>query len=104
MRKILGARKKQLFGQFLGESTILALLAFVVALILVFFTLPYLNDLSNKNLSLLYLLDLEVLGGFFIIFLLTALLGGSYPAFIISNLKALQTIKGKLHINKAAFL
>lgn len=103
MRKVLGARKTQLFGQCLSESIILSLIAFLIAIGLVFIALPLLNEISNTNLSLNQLIDLRVVGGFLLIFLFTSLLGGSYPSFIISNGKALEIIKGKLRSSQSRF-
>lgn len=103
MRKVLGARNKQLFGQFLGESTILTFIAFLISIVLLYYALPYLNTLSNKNLSMDLLLNIEVAIGFLIIFLFTSFLGGSYPAFFISKMKAIQTIKGKIQLTNKRF-
>ena len=96
MRKVMGARKKQLFAQFLGESMVICFLGFVLALGLVNLTLPELNDLTNKSLEMADLLSPKIILAFTTIFLFTGFLGGSYPAFHISGLQMLTTLKGKV--------
>ncbi len=95
MRKVLGARKQQLFTQFLGESVLLSFIAFIVALFIVFTVLPQFNELTEKEISQGYLLDIKIIAGFLSIFIITGILGGSYPAFYITRMKTLSTIKGK---------
>ena len=103
MRKVLGARSNQLFGQFMGESTVLTLFAFLLALALLYYAIPLLNQLSDKSLAMEQLLDWKVAAAFLTIFAFTALLGGSYPSLFISRMKALETIKGKLQLNHSRF-
>jgi putative ABC transport system permease protein len=71
VRKVVGGTRKQLILQFLGESYVLCLIAFLLAIILVEGFLPLFNRLSNKALELSYLLDLQLITGFFGLFLLT---------------------------------
>lgn len=94
MRKVLGARKPQLFMQFLGESLLLSFVGFILALFIVFTALPDFNTLTEKSITSDYLFNWKILGGFLIIFVITGLLGGSYPAFYITRMKTLATLKG----------
>jgi len=96
MRKVMGARRKHLFAQFLGESMVVCFFGFVLALGLVNLALPQLNDLTNKSLEMIDLLSPEIALVFTGIFLLTGFLGGSYPAFHISRLHMITTLKGKV--------
>ena len=64
----------------MGESFLLSFLAFVLAIILVQLTLPTFNVLANKALSISYLFDAKLLVGYFLIFTVTSLLAGFYPA------------------------
>jgi putative ABC transport system permease protein len=100
LRKIMGAKKYQLFTQFLGEAIIISLFAFILALLLVSLALPQLNLIANKTLQL----SMAVIGvsGFFVfigLFLITGILGGSYPSFVLSQIKVVNSIKGKTSSN-----
>ena len=64
IRKVIGGNRKQLIIQFLGESFILCLVAFALAIIMVQLLLPVFNRLSNKALALSYLLDLKLVAGY----------------------------------------
>ena len=94
MRKVLGAHKTQLFGQFLGESLLLSFVGFILALFIVFTALPEFNALTEKAITSDYLFNWKILGGFLGIFMVAGLLGGSYPAFYITRMKTLSTLKG----------
>jgi len=95
IRKVVGARKNALIGQFLGESILIALLSGILALLIVQFSLPAFNELTGKILSVDYTsikFWLILIG--FIIF--TGLLAGSYPAFFLSSFKPVKVLKGNL--------
>jgi len=78
VRKAIGAEKNRLVGQFMGESFLLILLAFILAMLLIPLTLPYFNSLTDKTLSLASIdaSTLLIFGG---IGGLTALIAGTYP-------------------------
>src|SRR5215210_803529 len=67
VRKVLGAERKSLIRQFLGESLMMSLIAFVIALIIVEILLPAFSHLSGKNLSLSFLNHWFIITGFFIL-------------------------------------
>ncbi len=92
IRKVVGGDRKQLIIQFLSESFILCLVAFVMAVVLAEFALPVFNRLSNKALALSYLLDAKLISGYFVLFLLTGLLAGFYPALVLSNYNPVKTL------------
>ncbi|SDK99334.1 putative ABC transport system permease protein [Catalinimonas alkaloidigena] len=96
MRKVLGAERTQLIGQFLGESLLLSFLSFLLSLLLVHLLLPELNALTDKSLTFSYLLEPGLLLSFVGVFLLTGLLAGAYPAFVISNYRPVESLKGNL--------
>ncbi len=102
MRKVLGAEKRQLIGQFIGESFLLSMAAFMLSLGLIQLLLPVLNQLTGKHLTLANLFgDNLLMLMFFGIFLLTSLLAGSYPAFFVSAFQPLATLKGNFSSIKA---
>ncbi|KAA3437522.1 ABC transporter permease [Rufibacter hautae] len=93
LRKVVGAHRSQLVGQFLGESLVITLLAVLLALALVELLLPTFNGLTNKDIGSSYLLNpvfgLTLLG----IILLIGLVAGSYPAFFLSGFKPVDVLK-----------
>jgi len=92
IRKVVGGMRSQLIIQFLGESFILSLIAFVAAILLVQLALPVFNDLANKALSFSYLLSPKLVMGYIAIFLLTGLLAGFYPALVLSGFNPVQSL------------
>lgn len=85
IRKTIGAPKLQLINQFLGESIFLTVLALGFAILLVEGTLPFLNPLLNKKLSIDYS-DIVLIGTLIGIALVTGLAAGIYPAFYLAKL------------------
>jgi ABC-type transport system, involved in lipoprotein release, permease component len=61
MRKVLGASKKQVFFQFIGESTVITFLSAALALALSIFLIPYFNNITGKSLLLKYYYNLFLL-------------------------------------------
>lgn len=94
MRKVLGAYRKQLIGQFLGESLLIAGLALIIAVSVVETALPYFNDFVGKNLSLTVWQNPEMILGLIAITLFVGLLPGSYPAFLLSSFRPARVLKG----------
>jgi putative ABC transport system permease protein len=93
IRKVVGARKSSLIGQFIGESVFLALLAGMVAVIIVQLVLPAYNRLTEKELFINF--SNIYTGVAFIGFVLfTGLLAGSYPAFFLSSFRPVKVLKG----------
>jgi ABC-type antimicrobial peptide transport system permease subunit len=94
LRKVVGAQRKQLMLQFLGESTFLAILALFIAIILVELISPVFNELTGKELALNLIRDYDNLFVLAVITLITGILAGSYPAFFLSAFKPVRTVKG----------
>jgi len=80
IRKVMGATRGRLIGQFLGESLMLAFLSLLIALLLVGIVLPAYNSLTQKHLNINYLNESTYPAQFITITLFTGLLCGSYPA------------------------
>jgi len=93
IRKVVGAGRSTLIVQFIGESTFIALLSGIVAIMIVQMSLPAYNRLTDKQLFLDYgnvLLWLAFVG--FVLFV--GLLAGSYPAFFLSSFQPGKVLKG----------
>jgi putative ABC transport system permease protein len=103
VRKVIGAERKDLIKQFLGESFLLSLLAVLLALPLLWLTLPYLNQITKADIQLSLFLDYRVWLMLASLVLVTGLIAGSYPAFYLSAFKAIKVIKGNFtsHISVA---
>lgn len=97
LRKVVGASRSQLIIQFLGESLIISFLSLIIAVGIVYLSLPAFNHLADKDLSFNLLngkLWLILTG----IALLTGLLSGSYPALLLSGFKPVIVLKGKMKL------
>jgi putative ABC transport system permease protein len=94
LRKVGGARRTDIMGQFLGESVLLAFLGLMLALFLVYLGLPLFNKLAGKAIVFSGLFDPLLLLGLVGMTLLTGLLSGSYPSFFLSAFQPSQVLKG----------
>ena len=102
VRKVLGAEKKSLIQQFLGEAVFHALVAFIISVILVKVLLPFFSNVSGKNLHLDLLEQLPLLAAFAGLAVIAGLIGGSYPAFYLSSFQPIRVLKGKFSNSLAA--
>ena len=101
LRKTVGSFKKQLISQFLTESMLVSLLAFIVALGLSLLFLPFFNEIAEKTLQL-PVLDISFWGIALLSILITGLIAGSYPAFYLSSFKPINALKGGFKSGKLA--
>ena len=95
IRKVLGAQRYQLIKQFTGESIFLAVIALGVALLLVHLLLPQFNLLSGKALQMDYQ-STWLVPTLVAIALLTGIVAGGYPAFILSSFRPVAVLTGAL--------
>jgi hypothetical protein len=93
LRKVVGANRSQLLSQFLGETVLLALISFFIAVVLVEITLPHFNNLLGKQLHV-DLFDYKILSGFSGVLLFAGIFSGGYPAFFISSFRPADILKG----------
>nr|MBA2761375.1 FtsX-like permease family protein [Segetibacter sp.] len=93
MRKVLGARKKQVFYQFLCESVFFTLVSVIIALALSYLLLPLFNQLSGKELSGGILVQPVTIISLLVLALIVAFTAGSYPAIVLSNVKLIKVLK-----------
>ncbi len=94
MRKLVGAQRLQLMGQFLGESLIVALLSLGLAIVIAKFTIPLIDNLIGTTLSFESLLNPAVLVSLIGGSILFGIAAGIYPAFVLSAFKPIATFKG----------
>ena len=101
IRKSVGSRRAELIAQFIGESTLIAFLAFVIAVLAAQLILPYYNDLVEKSLVIPYTSSTFWLFAGSVI-LITGFISGSYPAFYLSSFEPVKVLKGKVKVGKGA--
>jgi putative ABC transport system permease protein len=102
VRKVLGAERNSLVKQFLGESLMMALIAFAFAIAFTELLLPLFAQVSGKTFSFSFNEHATLLAGFLGLAILTGLLAGSYPAFYLSSFKPVKVLKGKFTNSLAA--
>jgi putative ABC transport system permease protein len=95
IRKVLGAEKKQLIRQFLGNSLVTSFIAFLLALMLTELALPLLNQLTGKQIAWYSVFSLPNIFLFVLIFFVTGILAGLYPAVFITRFNMILALKGK---------
>ncbi len=93
MRKVVGARRKELVHQFFGESLLMAFISLIFAVGLVLVLLPFFNQLSGKDLPLMVLGRPHVILGLLGITLTAGLISGIYPALLLSSFQPVAVLK-----------
>lgn len=99
VRKVLGSNRSQLIWQFLGETTLLVLVALVLALVATGVFLPQAVKWLNIKIDVRQLSELPVIGLLVVITILVILLAGLYPAFIQSAFRPVESLKSKMNIS-----
>ncbi|TRX62636.1 FtsX-like permease family protein [Fulvivirga sp. M361] len=94
VRKSLGALKGQLQGQFLGESVLTALLGMLLAGFLAEVSLPFFNHVTGKGITIEYWQNPMITLSIFGIGILTGVVSGLYPAFFLSSIHPVISLKG----------
>jgi putative ABC transport system permease protein len=93
LRKVLGARRRQLVAQFMGESMLITAVALLVALALVELGLPYLSSVLRADLDVTYFGADGILPIVLLLWLLVGIGGGLYPAFYLSRYQPGEVLK-----------
>jgi putative ABC transport system permease protein len=101
IRKTVGSNRIELVLQFLTESVLMSLMAFVLAFLLLCLILPYFNRLVEETINIPYQNPIFWIGALLFV-LFTGLLAGSRPAFYLSSFKPHRVLKGKLFVGKFA--
>lgn len=96
MRKVLGAYRSNLIGQFLGESILLSFIALILTIALLELALPMFNALTGKELVIPYFENGYFLPALLGIGLFVGIIAGSYPAFYLSGFRPILVLKGVL--------
>ncbi|RFM30153.1 ABC transporter permease [Deminuibacter soli] len=103
IRKAIGSLRRQLMGQFLSESIVVAFLSLLLAIILVVCLLPFFNSIADKHMRLPW--GNPIFWSATILFtFLTGLVSGSYPAFYLSSFEPIKVLKGTFKTGRFAAL
>ena len=96
VRKVVGAGQRHMVGQFLTETYLLVVAAFVVAIGLLQLVLPAFNEFASKSLVINTSADPDIWAGAIGTALLVGLLAGLYPAFYLARLRPTILFKNVL--------
>ena len=93
MRKVMGASKRQVFLQFMSESSMVTFIAAILALVLSVLLIPYFNSITGKQFAVNILLQPAPLVSLFIFTLIVSFFAGLYPALILSGTQIMNVLK-----------
>ena len=94
IRKVIGARKRELIMQFLGESVLICWIAIILAFGLTWLLLPLLNNVAGKAITIGVLLSWKVIVPLLLTPFMVGILSGIYPALFMSSFQPVKTLKG----------
>ncbi|GGB24294.1 ABC transporter permease [Puia dinghuensis] len=100
VRKAIGAGRKQLIFQFVGETMLLAFISTFTAVVLASLLLPWLNEFTGKHIPEGLLTEPAALLLLLALVLATGLFAGFYPALVLSGFKPINVLKGAAPINQ----
>ncbi len=103
IKKVIGATRNQLALQFVGESFLVLFIAFIISLIFVQLSLPIFEALTGKTLSFSLLFTTNNIVGVLVFLIGTSFIAGFYPAFFLSKLEPIQTLKANSFTSKSKF-
>ena len=94
IKKVIGARRRSLVFQYLGESMLLTFLSLILAIGILIILLPQFNHITGKQISLAF--DAGLIVAVAGITLITGLIAGSYPALYLSGFRPAAVLKGNI--------
>lgn len=95
IRKVVGAQKKQLGLQFIGESVVICFIAAIITVGLVALLLPYFNQMAGKTVAENIFSEPFYLLMLFIVATILGLISGIYPALVLSSFRPVSVLKGR---------
>ncbi|MDO3625109.1 ABC transporter permease [Mucilaginibacter sp. BT774] len=98
VRKVIGAQRKEIIRQFLGESILVTWVALILATVFSWLLVPYINQLAHLNLTFSSLFRWNILIGILCLPFFIGLLSGLYPAVFMSSFKPVYVLKGVLKV------
>lgn len=102
LRKVVGANRKTLVSQFLGESLLLSFISLILSLGIIYLLLPYFNAFLNVKMELNLFSNTSDLLMLLVVFLTTGIIAGLYPAFYLSAFDPATILRGEITKGKRA--
>ncbi len=96
MRKVVGAQRRQIIWQFMGESFFISLIAMTVAVLFVLLLLPFFNEVAQIQIMTANLFQPGVLLGLLSILAFVGVTAGIYPAIFLSAFRPISILRGTL--------
>src|SRR4029079_3677094 len=93
MRKVMGASKKQVFMQFMGESSLITFIAAMLAFVLSIFLIPYFNSITGKQFTADVLLQPIIIICLILCSVLVSFFAGIYPALVLAGTQIMNVLK-----------
>lgn len=100
VRKAIGAERKQLMLQFIGETVLFTFISILIAIGLALLVLPWLNEFTNKHISLALFVHPVTILLFIVLTLLVGIGAGFYPALVLSGFKPIKVLKSSFTGNE----
>ena len=100
VRKSVGAGRKQLVLQFIGETILLSFISILISIALAAVLLPWLNEFTNKHISSSLFINPVAIGLFIALALIVGILAGFYPALVLSAFKPVKVLKSGITPNE----
>ena len=94
IRKVSGASRGTLIGQFIGEALLMSFMALGLALVIIELVQPWYNSVTGINMSLYSGHSLWLVAWVILMVVVTGLLAGAYPAFYLSSFNPVKVLKG----------
>ena len=94
LRKVMGAQRSGLIGQFLTESILITLISLILSILVMTAVVPGINSIVGTSLAIEGLLDTNVILAVIGIVFITGFMGGCYPAFFLSSFQPAAVLKG----------
>ena len=95
IRKTFGSDKRMLIGQFLIESVFISVISMLIAFVIIILLIPAFNTISGKDLSVSYFLQAKWVFVLIAFVLITGVIAGLYPAFVLSSFNPIMVLKGR---------
>ena len=100
IRKTFGSEKRSLIGQFLIESVFVSLISMLLAFVIIILLIPTFNTISGKELTVIYFLQPTWIFLLLAFVIITGLIAGLYPAFVLSSFNPIAVLKGRFKSNR----
>ncbi len=102
IRKVMGALRKQLVGQFWGEAIMISIISLLLGILIAELSLSKFNELSGKSIN--SVISLDVIWIPILVVFVVGALAGFYPAMFLSKFNPVEVLKGKMKIADAGVL